>query len=374
MAVRCFFLTIGLIISFKTFSQHKFYVKIRVNNTIDKNSLSFFVNDGQRPVAIHDSENNEIKLTGELAAEATTLTIRYKQAATIFLIGEQPASISLYYKNNDLNYGKPSNTLAVFDTIYNKYYRDIYRYRLPELQAYLNFWKGKDNDAFRNDSLFNINKRLVKNISLKALPILKKYSDKYYSFWFFYNQVTLPSLSILIHDTDYVRTLYNFLQKDLDKRFLKTEKGQMIASQLQGILHPATVMHAAPVLAIKDIYGNNISLNTTNKYLLLNFWASWCGPCIAEIPFYQSLQKEYPANKLDIVGINMDRNMSDCARTISEKNITWIQVFDQDRKIRDSYGINTLPTTVLIDKGIIIYKSEGIDTSNIRALLNKKLL
>lgn len=374
MTHRYFFLIIALIIPLETYSQKPFSVNIQVNNTIQKDSLSFFVDDGQRPVTFH-SVNNEVRLTGELATEATTLTIRYKQAATILLISDKPASISLYYKDNDLNYAKLSNTLYVFDTINNKYYSEIYRYRLPELHAYLNFWKGKDNDAYRNDSLFNINKQLLKNLCLKALPILKKYPDKYYSFWFFYNKVIMPSLNILIQDTAYVRTLYNFLRNDLDKRFLKTEKGQMIADQLQGILHPAILMHPAPVFAVKDIYGNNIQLNPTGKYLLLNFWASWCGPCIVEMPFYQALQQTFPANKLDIVGVNMDRNMSDCAKIISDKDMNWIQVFDQGRKISNSYGIKALPTTVVIDdKGIIIYRKEGIDTSNLRALLNSKLL
>lgn len=134
-------------------------------------------------------------------------------------------------------------------------------------------------------------------------------------------------------------------------------------------------MHPAPIISAADLTGKNISLNRSNKYLLLNFWASWCGPCLSEMPFYQELVKEFPIYKLEVIGVNTDRSIIDCVKAVSEKNMHWQQVFDRDKKIVNGYGVIALPTTILIDdKGIIIYRKEGVDTTNLHTLLVNKLL
>ncbi|WP_343668999.1 TlpA disulfide reductase family protein [Chitinophaga sp.] len=360
---------------FVSFAQKKYELTINVNNTIEKEKLSFSIDADQRNISVQGEGNNQVKVTGELIDEAIPLTITYNQAASTFILTDHPAIISLHYNNNALEYDKPLNAFPVFDTVYNNYFKEIYHNRLPELTAYFEFWKGRDNSAYKNDSLFNIIANLHKALSLKALPTIREYPNQYYSFWFLYNQLYLCQYNMLARDTVYMRTLYNILQYELNPRFAKSKKGQSIAAQLEGLLNPPVLMHSAPTLSALDLTGNAVSLNKSNKYLLLNFWASWCGPCLAEIPFYQGLVKEFPKDKLEVIGINTDRSIVDCVKAVSEKSMNWQQVFDGDKKIVNGYGIIVLPTTILIDdKGIIIYRKEGVDTTNLHALLVNKLL
>lgn len=95
------------------------------------------------------------------------------------------------------------------------------------------------------------------------------------------------------------------------------------------------------------------------KYVYLDFWAVWCGPCREEIPNLKALYEKVDRSKFEIIGIVGDSSSDQLGKMISENSITWPQIISDDKnKIKEQYGVSGYPTTLLINpEGIIIAKN-----------------
>lgn len=107
------------------------------------------------------------------------------------------------------------------------------------------------------------------------------------------------------------------------------------------------------VKKLSDYVGNG-------KYVLVDFWASWCGPCRQEMPNLVSLYKKYKSKGFEIVGVSLDNDKAAWEKGIKDLNITWPQLSDLKGWQSESaalYGVNSIPHVLLIDKeGTIIAK------------------
>ncbi|MDR1340343.1 MAG: TlpA family protein disulfide reductase [Prevotellaceae bacterium] len=105
---------------------------------------------------------------------------------------------------------------------------------------------------------------------------------------------------------------------------------------------------------------SSISLDSLKgKYVVLDFWATWCGPCIQELPHLKELYSKTDRAKFEIVGIVGSSRSNTLTEAIDKHAITWPQILSDDtNKITEMYGINGYPTTFLIDtEGIVIAKN-----------------
>lgn len=121
---------------------------------------------------------------------------------------------------------------------------------------------------------------------------------------------------------------------------------------------------------------NTISLDgLEGKYILLDFWGTWCGPCIQEIPNLKRLYDHTDKSKFEIISIVVDSPIKDLEQMISKYGITWPQIVSDDsNKIEEKYGIIKYPTTFLINpEGTIIAKDlRGKELENkIESLIKK---
>jgi peroxiredoxin len=115
-------------------------------------------------------------------------------------------------------------------------------------------------------------------------------------------------------------------------------------------------LQAAPDFTLKDVNGKNVKLSDfKGKIVILNFWATWCGPCRKEIPDFIQLQKEYGKEGLQFIGIALDQEGMERVRPFAEKYNISYPILIGNNDIADKYGgMNAIPVTFLIDrKGMI---------------------
>ena len=112
----------------------------------------------------------------------------------------------------------------------------------------------------------------------------------------------------------------------------------------------------APDFVLKDVFGKDVKLSDfRGKIVILNFWATWCGPCRKEMPDFIELQKEYGKDGLQFIGIALDQEGAEKVKPFVEKNKIPYPILIGNNEISDKYGgMNAIPVTFLIDrKGMI---------------------
>lgn len=118
----------------------------------------------------------------------------------------------------------------------------------------------------------------------------------------------------------------------------------------------------APDFTLKDINGNTVSLSSfKGKVVLLNFWATWCPPCRAEIPSMNKLNQLLKNKGLVILAVSTDRAVVDVKDFLKNNPVNFTVVVDYNLSVsRSLYKVFMVPTTFLIDKrGIVIEKYFG---------------
>ena len=117
----------------------------------------------------------------------------------------------------------------------------------------------------------------------------------------------------------------------------------------------------APNFQVTDLKGEEISLEKyRGQIVLLDFWATWCGPCIAEMPKVKRIYNKYKDQNFQIIGISLDRSVAPLEAYIEKEGLAWLQYWDESRKVRNLYEVRAIPSTFLIDgEGIIRKASIG---------------
>jgi thiol-disulfide isomerase/thioredoxin len=116
-----------------------------------------------------------------------------------------------------------------------------------------------------------------------------------------------------------------------------------------------------------NLNGENISLksvveNKQNRYVLLDFWASWCGPCMGEMPFLKEAYKLYHKKGFEIYGVSFDAKHEAWQGAIEKQGMKWVNVSTLERfdnPAAEDYAVESIPTNYLIDcsNGVIIAKN-----------------
>ena len=116
---------------------------------------------------------------------------------------------------------------------------------------------------------------------------------------------------------------------------------------------------AEPAVAFSDAAGKYSLASYKGHYVLLNMWATWCAPCVAELPALTRLKAAVPG--LTVLAVNMDRGPVDAAGFLKTHNAAMLgSLRDTDITLMRSFGAFGLPTTVLIDpKGNVVGRAEG---------------
>ena len=117
----------------------------------------------------------------------------------------------------------------------------------------------------------------------------------------------------------------------------------------------------APEISLLNPDGKNFSLSSLKgKFVLIDFWASWCKPCIKDMPEVKKMYAKYKSKNFEILGVSLDENKDAWIRAISQNELPWLHVSDLggwNSSAARTYEVNSIPYTVLIDdQGKIVEK------------------
>ena len=115
---------------------------------------------------------------------------------------------------------------------------------------------------------------------------------------------------------------------------------------------PAGSRRQAPDFEVADLHGHSLRLSALRgKVVLLDFWATWCPPCVAEIPHFKELYAEYNPQGFELLGLSLDEGGKESVRSFAEKHeIRYPLAMSKDEIVQAYGGIHGIPTTFLIDK------------------------
>lgn len=154
-----------------------------------------------------------------------------------------------------------------------------------------------------------------------------------------------------------VEEYFNTLSPEIQKTYF----GRQIGKQLAVIKQTASGQQASD-FTLPSIDGKQIQLSSfKGKVTLIDFWASWCGPCREENPFVVQAYKSFHSKGFEILGVSLDKDKTKWQEAITKDGLTWTHVSNLkgwDCEVARQYGVESIPTNFLLDKdGKIIAKN-----------------
>lgn len=107
----------------------------------------------------------------------------------------------------------------------------------------------------------------------------------------------------------------------------------------------------APDFTLRQIDGPNLRLiEQRGRVVMVNFWATWCGPCRIELPHLSRLHEKYRASGFLMLGVNIDEDPAQAKALAAKLGLKFPVLLDTDKRVVGAYDLNAMPATVLIDK------------------------
>lgn len=172
--------------------------------------------------------------------------------------------------------------------------------------------------------------------------------------------------------------IYQFYLKNLRNNIKDTRIRTLVEGKIKNLKHSLDEGNTAPFFSARSIENQLINRDTLlGENVLLTFWATWCKPCIEELPYLKQINEEYKRDSLVIIAVSLDNDSTKMAKMVSERKLNWVHIF-RNTSLLDAYRINPIPATFLIDeKGVIIYntanrENETSDLGILKSLLKQK--
>jgi thiol-disulfide isomerase/thioredoxin len=130
--------------------------------------------------------------------------------------------------------------------------------------------------------------------------------------------------------------------------------GDGVTASSGGAVDSAAVDSPAPDFSLSSLDGRTIRLSELQgKPVLINFWATWCGPCIEEMPLIQEYYQRYP-DRFTVLAINPDEPRADVQQFVDDYKLTFPVLFDQGGKVEQLYRLRGTPTSFWVDASGIL--------------------
>jgi thiol-disulfide isomerase/thioredoxin len=352
-----------------TFANDSSYVKFILDNSLPVDKFHITVNDGINEHKI--DPQNKPYWHGALFAPFGYVLIGYKNSDTSSVITK------VFFKK-----GKSEISLVV-SSIPDRYYMldekasvNIVPYKQLGGAAYDSFIKKSEDSllAFyhKHKNSFGRDPELVErafvlsdSLVARKIAFIRQHPDLYISFWLFTTEIVRTKLL----SPEKLMELYD---TKLPDNFKRTRAGEHAAVLVRNKIAVTSKGHF-PDFSFVDINDNRFeSSKLRGRYVLVQFWASWCAPCIEEIPHLKEINDRYADSTLTLISISIDKDASAFRNAIGKYAMNWPQVFG-DIRLYEALAYMGIPQLYLIDpEGRTIYNRLNIADNDL--VLLKKMI
>lgn len=220
------------------------------------------------------------------------------------------------------------------------------------------FWEAAKKGNWKDyniDSLFLVATTLKEKALLKKIEFIKLNPNSYSSLYYFKQSVFIATQI----KPDSLSRIFSQLSKNIKTTSLGNYVRESI-NQKQSI----SLNKVMPDFSFKTNTGQVIDLSSFRgqKHVLLCFWASWCGPCVRNIPFLKDIDEKYKSKDLQLLSVSVDKDTSNWLGAVEKFNMPWLQTCDlpmyANKNISWLYQLNWIPQYFLLDKsGKLIYQN-----------------
>ena len=358
--IKTFILLItGLYLTLSASCQDSFYVKVHFPSRLSLKSLTVSYEDGKNNLVYKSLNEYTIAISAPLYAKYADITLYYPDSAHVtgqthftnsFWVGKERADIVVTPKSP----GQDPVANCILTNAWS--IRQMGRDKLDSFQR--KEWKALVDyinvPRQPSDSNTRAVYALFSRLRIRQLEFIRQNPNSYFSLWLFRkeiaasNQVSADTVAV-VFNTVFPDSLRNSPDRNVILRAIaakkNTNKGEI-----------------APDYTSTTSAGRIVSPEfNKGKYTLLAFWASWCGPCVAEIPTIVAIRRKYDSTKLSIISITLDEERKSFEDAVTRYHMDWPQVFG-NQDIIHAYQISGIPQLYLIDpEGKIIYKAPEED-------------
>ncbi|ARU56373.1 thiol-disulfide isomerase-like protein [Oleiphilus messinensis] len=125
----------------------------------------------------------------------------------------------------------------------------------------------------------------------------------------------------------------------------------LVFSLLLSVPNPSSANTPAPDFTLKSTTGQNLRLNDyRGQVVLLNFWASWCGPCRQEMPELEKIQQKWSKYGFTVLAVNVDAQQALADKFLQSQSVSFPVLYDHQNRVTQLFEVKAMPSTVLIDR------------------------
>ena len=137
--------------------------------------------------------------------------------------------------------------------------------------------------------------------------------------------------------------------------------GGLLILSLAPSAFAVSLQESAPDFTLKSLEGGNLRLDEyRGQVVLINFWASWCGPCRQEMPLLDRLHQRYEDTGFAVLGVNVEGEVAPAQEIVDKSNISFPVLIDEGQLVSELYKLEAMPSTVVVDRdGRVRYIHRG---------------
>jgi len=360
----------SIIISSYLFGQKKFEVVLSFPDTQVLTDLRIQIDNGlgRTIVPYKIVDNNQVMLSDFYYSKYAAVIISLPNPGSwdyrnLFFLDEKSARIKFLPAPKD---SSPLDNYALANAYDFKSERNKMKtFDAAEVAEAKNFYEKYGSvifDGNHNDLQEQFNK-LDHSIYIKDIEYIKKTGNSYFSFWYFRSNAHYSGLAV-----DSILSIFN---STFPISFKNSTEGHAYKQLLIGKLETKKG-NSASQFSANDINGNKVTLSSfkNKKYVLLDFWATWCVPCIKAMPLLSNLREKY-SEELEIISIAYPTNISQVKDLIAKQKMNWINIYNDISLINSYGGMGAIPKLILIEKsGKIIYDNQKDNDVDLKILVN----